>query len=495
MAERVGARGLLRRVLDDGAWTSWDEPPTGQPPPASPYGRALAAARERSGCDEAVLTGEGLLRGRRVAFVVSEFRFLAGSIGLATADRIVAAVERATAERLPLLAAPSSGGTRMQEGTSAFVQMARITAAVTAHRAAGLPYLVHLRHPTTGGVFASWGSLGHVTAAEPGALIGFLGPRVYEGLHGEPFPPGVQVAENLAAKGLLDAVVGIDDLAEVASRALTVLCGRPPSAPADPPSEGAPPGGTTGESTAWESIERSRRPDRPGVRELLRHGAADVTLLSGTGQGEADPGLVLALARFGAAPCVLVGQDRGSQRTGHPLGPAGLRVARRGMRLAAQLGLPLVTVVDTPGAVLSAEAEEGGLAGEIARCLADLITLPAPTLCLLLGEGTGGAALALLPADRVLAARHAWLSPLPPEGASVIVHRTPARADEMAASQGVRSADLIRDGIADALVDERPDAADEPGAFCRRAAAAIEAGLSGLLPGGPSARQARYRVR
>ncbi|MEU5995048.1 carboxyl transferase domain-containing protein [Spirillospora sp. NPDC047418] len=490
MAERVGARELLARVLDEGspaegAWTSWDRPPAGEP--ASSYARDLAAARERSGCDEAVLTGEGLLRGRRVAFVVSEFRFLAGSIGLATADRIVAAVERATAERLPLLAAPSSGGTRMQEGTAAFVQMARITAAVAAHRTAGLPYLVYLRHPTTGGVFASWGSLGHVTAAEPDALIGFLGPRVYEGLYGEPFPPGVQVAENLAARGLLDAVVGIGDLAEVASRALDVLCARPPSAPADLPT-GRPPDGT-----AWESIERSRRADRPGVRELLRYGAADVTLLSGTGQGEADPGLVLALARFGAAPCVLVGQDRRSQRTGHPLGPAGLRVARRGMRLAAQLGLPLVTVVDTPGAVLSAEAEEGGLAGEIARCLADLITLPAPTLCLLLGEGTGGAALALLPADRVLAAGHAWLSPLPPEGASVIVHRTPSRADEMAASQGVRSADLLRGGIADALVEERPDAADEPAAFCRRAAAAIEAGLSGLSPAGPAARQARYR--
>ncbi|MGW2309486.1 carboxyl transferase domain-containing protein, partial [Actinomadura luteofluorescens] len=169
------------------------------------------------------------------------------------------------------------------------------------------------------------------------------------------------------------------------------------------------------------------------------------------------------------------------------------RVARRGMRLAAELGLPLVTVVDTPGAVLSADAEEGGLAGEIARCLADLITLPAPTLCLLLGEGTGGAALALLPADRVLVARHAWLSPLPPEGASLIVHRTAARAGEMAEQQGVRSADLLRGGLADALVDERPDAADEPEAFCRRAAAAVERGLSGLAPTGPAARRARYR--
>ncbi len=478
MSERVGARELLRRVLD-GEWTSWDAP-------IDPGGsEELIAARERSGCDEAVLTGAGALRGRRVAFVVSEFRFLAGSIGRATADRIVAAVERATAERLPLLAAPCSGGTRMQEGTAAFVEMARITAAVMAHRAAGLPYLVYLRHPTTGGVFASWGSLGHVTAAEPGALIGFLGPRVYEGLRGEPFPAGVQVAENLAAKGLLDVVGGVDQLAETASRVLDVLCARPPAEKiTEPPSAVA-------DDPVWDSIVRSRAPTRPGARDLLHHGATQVTPLSGTGR--AEPGLVLALARFGAAPCVLVAQDRRSQRGGHPLGPAGLRVARRGMRLAAELALPLVTVVDTPGAVLSAEAEEGGLGGEIARCLADLVTLPAPTLCLLLGEGAGGAALALLPADRVLAARHAWLAPLPPEGASVIVHRVPDRAAELAAAQGVRSADLLRDGIVDAIVDERPDASAEPAEFCRRAARAIERGLSGLVPGTPAARQARRR--
>ncbi|MFC6883895.1 MULTISPECIES: carboxyl transferase domain-containing protein [Actinomadura] len=510
MTERDGARELLRRVLDEGTWTSWDVPPA--PPPegggegaaGAAYARELAAARERSGCDEAVLTGEGLLRGRRVAFVVSEFRFLAGSIGLATADRIVSAVERATAERLPLLAAPSSGGTRMQEGTAAFVQMARITAAVMAHRAAGLPYLVHLRHPTTGGVFASWGSLGHVTSAEPGALIGFLGPRVYEGMYGEPFPPGVQVAENLAAQGLVDAVVGVDDLPAVAADALDVLCGERLAGRAPGSASGSAPGSASDEPeavapdalpSAWDSIVRSRAAERPGVRELLRYGASRVTPLSGTGEGEAEPGLLLALARFGAVPCVLVGQDRRGQRAGHPLGPAGLRVARRGMRLAAELRLPLVTVVDTPGAVLSAEAEEGGLAGEIARCLADLVTSPAPTLCLLLGEGAGGAALALLPADRVLAARHAWLSPLPPEGASVIVHRTPDRAAEMAAAQGVRSADLLRDGVADALVDERPDAAREPEAFCRRAAAAVERALAALPGPDRAARTGRFRPR
>ncbi len=131
--------------------------------------------------------------------------------------------------------------------------------------------------------------------------------------------------------------------------------------------------------------------------------------------GRAGPGLIIALVRFGQAPCVFLGQDR---RADHPMGPSALREARRGMRLASELGLPLVTAIDTQGAALSPEAENGGLAGEIARCLADLVTLDSPTLCLMLGEGNGGGALALLPADRVIAAQHAWLSPLPPEGAS-----------------------------------------------------------------------------
>lgn len=495
MTTKLDARGLVERVLDPGSWTSWDTPPVDPARPGSAYARDLARVRARTGYDEAVITGAGALRGRRVAVVACEFSFLAGSIGVATARRLVTAIERATAEGLPLLAAPSSGGTRMQEGTVAFVQMARITAAILRHKAAGLPYLVYLRHPTTGGVLASWGSLGHVTAAEPQALIGFLGPRVYESLHGRAFPPGVQIAENLHAHGLIDAVVDADEIAEVAATALNVLCAPRTGSKAEPSPELGERLGTAGEP-AWKSIERSRREDRPGVRELLRHGARDLTPLSGTGEGEADPGLLLALARFGAAPCVVVGQDRRSQRSGHPLGPAGLRVARRGMRLAAELRLPLLTVVDTPGAVLSAEAEERGLAGEIARCLADLIALDAPTLCLVLGEGTGGAALALLPADRVLCAEHAWLMPLPPEGASAIVHRTTERAAEMAEAQGVRSAELLRNGIVDRIIPEYPDAADEPFDFCRRTAAVLQHELFELPAGSPhdraAIRSARY---
>ncbi len=132
------------------------------------------------------------------------------------------------------------------------------------------------------------------------------------------------------------------------------------------------------------------------------------------------------------------------------------------MALAAGLRLPLVLVIDTAGPALSAEAEQGGLAGEIARCLAELVTLDTPTVSVLLGQGSGGPALAMVPADRVLAALHGWLAPLPPEGASAIVFRDVDHAPELAAAQGIRSADLLRNGIVDAIVAEHPDAADEP---------------------------------
>ncbi|MFG2192445.1 carboxyl transferase domain-containing protein [Streptomyces sp. NPDC048639] len=487
---------LIEAVADPGTWQSWDRPVeiTTEDPD---YRADLERARERTGLDESVITGEGRIRGRRVAVVACEFGFLAGSIGIDAGERLVRAVERATAERLPILAAPASGGTRMQEGTVAFVQMVKVTAAITDHKAAGLPYLVYLRHPTTGGVLASWGSLGHVTAAEPAALIGFLGPRVHEALYGEEFPPGVQTAENLMANGLVDAVLPADQLAGIAARALGVLSGD--DAGTAPGGNGVAPSADTGAPSAGESIRRSRRGDRPGVRALLKVAGRDVTPLSGTGAGEHDPGLLLALARIGGTSCVVLGHDRRGDAA-PPLGPAGLREARRGMRIAAELDLPLLTVVDTAGAALSREAEEGGLAGEIARCLADLVTLPAPTLCLLLGQGAGGGALALLPADRVIATRHAWLSPLPPEGASAILYRTTERAYEVAGRQGVRSSDLLAHGIVDRVIEETDgdgegDAADRAGAFLTHLGDLLGAELAALRDEPPALRLATRRRR
>jgi acetyl-CoA carboxylase carboxyl transferase subunit beta len=470
---RITTDQLRDAVLDEGSFVSWDSPPLKLPVNES-YARELAEARATTGRDESVLTGEGRVFGRRVAVVVCEFDFLAGSIGVAAAERITAAVQRATAEQLPLLASPSSGGTRMQEGTVAFLQMVKIAAAVRLHKQDHLPYLVYLRHPTTGGVFASWGSLGHLTFAEPGALIGFLGPRVYEQLYGEPFPKGVQTAENLQRHGVIDAVVALQDLRRTLDRALTVIA----DAPAPPPPPQAPE--PVPDIQAWDSVLASRRPDRPGVAHLLKHGATDLVLLSGTGQGEAATTL-LALARFTGQPAVVLGQQRGpggSDKSG--VGPASLREARRGMALAAELRLPLVLVIDTAGPALSAEAEQGGLAGQIAQCLAELVTLDTPTVSVLLGQGSGGPALAMVPADRVLAALHGWLAPLPPEGASAIVFRDIAHAPELAAAQGIRSADLLKSKIVDAIVPEHPDAADEPIEFSRRLSAAIAVEVHGL---------------
>ena len=492
---RIGALELRDAVLDDGSFRSWDAPPLSVAADDE-YRRELAKAAEATGLDESVVTGEGTVYGRRVAVVACEFDFLAGSIGVAAAERITAAVQRATAERLPLLASPSSGGTRMQEGTVAFLQMVKIAAAVELHKRAHLPYLVYLRHPTTGGVFASWGSLGHITVAEPGALVGFLGPRVYEHLYGEPFPSGIQTAENLQRHGVIDAVIPLDRLRDTLDRALTVVADEPDAPPPEPAAEPLP------DVPAWDSVEASRRPDRPGVAQLLQHGATEWALLSGTGFGEAATTL-LALARFGGQPAVVLGQQRvvgeAPTRGGQQLrvGPAALREARRGMALAAGLKLPLVLVIDTAGPALSAEAEQGGLAGEIARCLAELVTLDTPTVSVLLGQGSGGPALAMVPADRVLAALHGWLAPLPPEGASAIVYRDVDHAPELAAAQGIRSADLFRNGIVDVVVPEHPDAADEPVEFTKRLSATIANELHRLrqIPDAVrlNARLTRYR--
>lgn len=463
-------------VCDRGTFRSWDDPVPAEAH-AESYAASLDRARAKTGADESVLTGEGMIHGHRVGLMACEFGFLGGSIGRAAARRLVAATERATAEGLPLLAGPASGGTRLQEGTPAFTAMVGISAAIARHKAAGLPYLVYLRHPVTGGVMSSWASLGHVTAAEPGALLGFLGPRVYQAITGERFPEGVQLAENLYAHGLIDAVVPPEILPRVIARALAVL-----AAPWDPAPVAEPVYPVQQPPGAWEAVTCSRDPARPGLRQLLRYAATDVLPLNGTGQGEADHGLLLALARFGASPCVVIGHDRRTGHRGTPFGPAALRQAQRGIRLSRELGLPLVSVIDTPGAELSRASEEGGLPGEIARSLAELMQLPSPTVSVILGEGTGGGALASLPADTVLCARHGWLAPLPPEGAAEILHRDPARAAEVSAGLGITATALHDAGIVDRIIPEFDDAADEPRAFCERVGHEVQLALVALRP-------------
>lgn len=472
----MSARTFIAEVVDPGSFDPWDEPVDLPTDPS--YADAALAARDRAATDEAVVTGSARIGGRAIALLVGEFGFLGGSIGRATADRAVAALCRATDERLPVLAAPASGGTRMQEGTPAFVGMLDLTAAVVELKAAGLPYLVHLRHPTTGGVLASWGSLGHITTAEPGALIGFLGPSVFQALNGQPFPRGIQQAENLARCGIVDRVSTASELRREVAQLLGHLAPDRTSLRSTPVDDRPHPGHEPrpADVDVWTSIELSGHPGRPGARELLAAAGAIVPL-SGTGAGERGDRILACVADLAGTSCVVVAQDRKAQRELGPLGPADLRAARRFVRLADDLGLPLVMVVDTPGADLSVAAEEGALAGEIARLLAELAAVRVPTVALLLGEGCGGAALAMASARRVIAAEHAWLAPLPLAGASTILHGTPDRAAELAKDQRIRSLDLLADGIADVVVPEPVPAHLDPAAFCLRMAEAAVAEL------------------
>src|SRR3954447_9172002 len=488
------ARERIALVADEARLEAWDEDVVSDDPlgfsDVRPYAERLAEARERTGLSEAVLTGLVRVEGRPLVVIAGEFGFLGGSIGVATGERIARAIERAIERRLPVLALPASGGTRMQEGAPALMQMAKLAAAVRRLRDAGLTYAVCLMHPTTGGVLASWGSLAHVTWAEPDALIGFGGPRVIEMLTGAPLPDDVQRAGHLLRHGLLDDLVAPEELRERVSRLLAVTEAPPPEGPpAVLTVEQVAPG------DAWASVQHARNPARPSAADLLDAWATDVTPLRGdrAGGGE-DPACFAALARGRGIPAVAVAQPRnGPARRG----PAGYRKARRAIGLAGELGLPVLTIVDTPGAEMSVAAEEGGLSFAIAECLSTLLAARVPTLAVLAGEGGSGGALALLATDRVVCAEHASLEAIAPEGASAILYRSTGHAAELAAAQGGASWDLVRFGIADAVVAEHPSADRDPAAFAERLGAVVEVELRALIAGDPAARLAgrarRYR--
>lgn len=522
-AERVAL------VADEGSFEAWDADVVSDDPLAfsdtKPYAERLAAAREATGLGEAVLTGRATLDGRPFVVVAGEFGFLGGSIGVATAERVARAFERALEQRLPLVALPASGGSRMQEGTLAVVGMATLADAAGRLRAAGLPYVVCLTNPTMGGVMASWGSLGTVTFALPGATVGFAGPRVVELVTGRPLPPRVQRSETLLAQGLIDEVVPVSSLRAAVAGVLAVTVGHEaegtgavarsaqpglvPPAPfaaasgADPapldahPSTPAPTTDAGAERRdAWTSIQHVRDRRRPGAGALLDAVATDVTPLRGARDGHPDdPACFCALARVAGFPAVVVAQRRRGDGTPAVMNPAGYRKARRAMALAAELRLPLVTVVDTPGAELSEDAERGGLAGQIAGCLADMAALPVPTVAILLGEGGSGGALAFLNADRVLVAEHASLGVIAPEGASAILYRDVDHAAELAATQGGTSWKLRDAGIADTLIPEPRPAHEEPEAFVERVGAALSAALAEVAAADPATRLAERHRR
>jgi acetyl-CoA carboxylase carboxyl transferase beta subunit len=226
---RIGVRERLALTLDRGSFRERDAD-VGAADPLGfhdqlPYPARLAAARGTTRRNEAISTGTGRIGGQAVAIGIFDFGFLGGSMGTAVGERLTRLIEHAARRRLPLVVISASGGARMQEGIYSLLQMAKVAAALARFRARGVPFLSVLTDPTTGGVAASLALVGDVNIAEPGALIGFAGPRVVEQTIRQKLPPGFQRAELLRERGMVDLVVPRAELRATLARLLDLLAG------------------------------------------------------------------------------------------------------------------------------------------------------------------------------------------------------------------------------------------------------------------------------
>lgn len=205
---RLTAGERLKQVVDEGTFEEWDaEISSGDPLSFPGYAEKLKKAQESTGLKEAVVTGYGEIEGEPAALAVMDSHFMMGSMGVAVGEKIARAIEKALEQRLPFIAFCASGGARMQEGMLSLLQMAKISALLNKLSQARLLYISVLTDPTTGGVTASFASLGDIILAEPGALICFTGPRVIEQTIGQKLPDGFQRAEFMLAKGFIDLIV------------------------------------------------------------------------------------------------------------------------------------------------------------------------------------------------------------------------------------------------------------------------------------------------
>ncbi|MDM4718191.1 acetyl-CoA carboxylase carboxyltransferase subunit alpha [Micromonospora sp. WMMA1363] len=467
---RLTAGQRIEQLLDPGSVRPLEPPTVSEDPlgfvDSHPYPDRLRAARGSTGLVEAVTCVTGTLMGHPLVAAVMDFRFLGGSLGVGVGAAITAAADTARDIRSPLLLVTASGGARMQEGTLALMQMAKTSQAMAELDEAGILTICLVTDPTYGGVAASFATLGDVVVAEPGARIGFAGRRVIEQTIGHALPEGFQTAEFLLTRGLLDAVVPRSALRPTLARLLAA---------------GTPVGGTPAATRirlvrdpaelpvreAADVVAAARHPQRPTTLDYLVQVFDDFLELRGDRASGDCPAIVGGIGRLDGRPVVVIGSQKGrdtAERVQRNFGmalPEGYRKAARLMRLAAKLGLPVVTLVDTPGAHPGVDAEERGQAWVIAETIRLMSRLPVPVVAVVTGEGGSGGALALAVADRVLACAGAMYSVISPEGCAAILWKDPAAAPRAAAALQIGSRDLLRHGIVDAVVPEPPDGAHE----------------------------------
>lgn len=502
---RVHAYRRLEFLLDEGSFEEWDQGLTAGNPLGFPgYEEKVRALQERTGLQEAVVTGKGRINGMETVIGVCDGRFMMASMGEAVGEKITRAVERATGLSMPVILFACSGGARMQEGIVSLMQMAKTAAALKRHSDAGLLYVSVLTDPTTGGVTASWAMLGDIILAEPHALIGFAGPRVIEQTIGQKLPKGFQRAEFLVEHGFVDRILPREEAKEVLTEILrmhgkekgvdvalksSVLgdeewkkapadseAGEKTSASGDESLEtgsvddrqkeilragsDGDGGANLRNSSAWDCVQKARKKDRPVGGDYIRELFPDFIEFHGDRLYGDDAAIIGGIASFDGTPVTVIAEAKGADTKenircnfGMP-SPEGYRKALRLMKQAEKFHRPVICLVDTPGAFCGMEAEERGQGEAIARNLYEMSALKTPVLSIVISEGGSGGALALAVADEVWMMQNAIYSILSPEGFASILWKDGKRAPEAAEVMKLTAGDLKELGIVEEIVEE-----------------------------------------
>lgn len=514
---RIKTWTRIRMVADSGSFQEWFREMEGTNPLGYPdYEEKIRMLQEKTHLREAVTIGECRVNGIRTVLGVCDARFLMGSMGYAVGEKITRAFEKAVEEKLPVVLFCSSGGARMQEGIISLMQMAKTSAAIKRHSDAGLFYLPILTDPTTGGVTASFAMLGDIILAEPGALIGFAGPRVIAQTIGQKLPEGFQRAEFLVEKGIIDGIVERAELKNTIAHLLAVHgieCGYQNYSvtrdkensyrTADNGKSGvsfydndidnnidnnidndwdndidnsigndlddheAAENPVFGKLTAWERVEISRSSSRPTSLEYIRQIFDEFTELHGDRAFRDDGAVVGGIGMFCGQPVTVIGQQKGKNvkenihRNFGMASPEGYRKALRLMRQAEKFRRPVINFVDTPGAACGIEAEERGQGEAIARNLMEMSGLKIPVLSIFIGEGGSGGALGLAVANEVWMMENATYSILSPEGFASILWKDGKRAQEASEIMKITAEDLLELKIVEWIIPEEQPADEE----------------------------------
>ena len=466
---RIKAKTRIKMVADKGSFTEWCTGLANSNPLDYPeYEEKIAQVQAKTHLEEAVRIGEAEIDGQRVVLGVCDARFLMGSMGHVVGEKITQSFERATQERLPVILFCCSGGARMQEGIISLMQMAKTSAAIKRHSEAGLLYIPVLTDPTTGGVTASFAMLGDIILAEPGALIGFAGPRVIAQTIGQKLPEGFQRSEFLVEHGIIDGIVRRENLKQTLSN-LVKLHQRNKgycqflriSLPEENKEEKkSRKRKKEKEMTAWEKVEAARDSKRLTSLDYIETIFDSFMELHGDRAFRDDGAVVGGLAVLDGQPVTVIGVQKGrntkdniTRNFGMP-SPEGYRKALRLMKQAEKFNRPVICFIDTPGAFCGIEAEERGQGEAIARNLLEMSDLKVPVLSIVIGEGGSGGALALGVANEVWMMENATYSILSPEGFASILWKDSKKAKEAAEVMKITAKDLLELGIVEQVIPE-----------------------------------------